>query len=134
MEEYQLWSTMNGGLMANAVYQAGVFFLLWVAFRAANQVRAEDADIISKSLVSLFSLGIIFNGLTVGAILFSHLAGTAYGFEQLETISAGAQGFVDVYATGEPNGAQNIFTAIPVNTAWWTVVTIMLFARIWTKA
>ena len=47
MDEFQLWSTMNGGLMANAVYQAGVFFLLWVAFRAANQVRAEDADIIS---------------------------------------------------------------------------------------
>ena len=134
MDEFQLWSTMNGGLMANAVYQAGVFFLLWVAFRAANQVRAEDADIISKSLVSLFSLGIIFNGLTVGAILFRLLSGTAYGFEQLETISAGAQGFVDVYGTGEPNGAQNIFTANPINTAWWTVITIMLFARIWTKA
>ena len=28
MDEFQLWSTMNGGLMANAVYQAGVFFLL----------------------------------------------------------------------------------------------------------
>ena len=68
------------------------------------------------------------------AILFSLLAGTAYGFDQLETISAGAQGFVDVYGTGEPNGAQNIFTANPINTAWWTVVTIMLFARIWTKA
>ena len=134
MDEFQLWSTMNGGLMANAVYQAGVFFLLWVAFRAANQVRAEDADIISKSLVSLLSLGIIFNGLTVGDIQFRLLSGTAYGFEQLETISAGAQGFVDVYGTGEPNGAQNIFTANPINTAWWTVITIMLFARIWTKA
>ena len=134
MTEFQILSQFNAFLISNAIYLAVFTFLLWVAFRAANQVRAEDADIISKSLVSLFSLGIIFNGLTVGAILFSLLAGTAYGFEQLETISAGAQGFVDVYGTGEPNGAQNIFTANPINTAWWTVITIMLFARIWTKA
>jgi hypothetical protein len=133
MNEYQLWTTMNLGLMANAVYQAGVFFLLWVAFRAANQMRAEDASVLNKSLVSLFSLGIIFNGLTVGAILFSLLEGTAYGFEQVESLSAGAQNFVDVYGTGEPNGAQNIFTANPINTGWWAVVTVMLFGRIWTK-
>ena len=87
MNEYQLWTTINLGLMANAVYQAGVFFLLWVAFRAANQMRAEDASVLNKSLVSLFSLGIIFNGLTVGAILFSLLEGTAYGFEQVFLVS-----------------------------------------------
>ena len=92
MDEFQLWSTMNGGLMANAVYQAGVFFLLWVAFRAANQVRAEDADIISKSLVSLFSLGIIFNGLTVGAILFSLLASCARACVYMTRITTTTRG------------------------------------------
>ena len=61
MDEYQIWSNMNSGLISNAIYFAGIAFLLWVAFRAANQMRAEDAGVLNKTLVSLFSLGIIFN-------------------------------------------------------------------------
>ncbi len=34
MDEFQLWSTMNGGLMANAVYQAGVFFFTLGSFQS----------------------------------------------------------------------------------------------------
>ena len=61
MDEYQIWSNMNSGLISNAIYFAGIAFLLWVAFRAANQMRAEDAGVFNKTLVSLFSLGIIFS-------------------------------------------------------------------------
>ena len=57
MNEYEIYTLMNSGLTANAIYGASVFFLLWVAFRAANQVRAEDGNAVVKSLVSLFSLG-----------------------------------------------------------------------------
>ena len=78
MDEYQIWSNMNSGLISNAIYFAGIAFLLWVAFRAANQMRAEDAGILNKTLVSLFSLGIIFNGLFTGAIAFQIIEGTAY--------------------------------------------------------
>ena len=56
MTETELWYSLNGGLTANAIYMAGTFFLLWVAFRAANQMRAEDANVFNKTLVSLFSL------------------------------------------------------------------------------
>ena len=65
MNEYEIYALMNSGLTANAIYGASVFFLLWVAFRAANQVRAEDGNAVVKSLVSLFSLGIILNGLSL---------------------------------------------------------------------
>ena len=59
MSEYEIWSVMNSGLIANAIYGASVFFILWVAFRAANQVRAEGSNVVIKSLVTLF--GLFFN-------------------------------------------------------------------------
>ena len=83
MDEYQIWSNMNSGLISNAIYFAGIAFLLWVAFRAANQMRAEDAGVLNKTLVSLFSLGIIFNGLFTGAIAFQIIEGTAIVFHSL---------------------------------------------------
>ncbi|MFL2755551.1 MAG: hypothetical protein ACJ0BF_05575 [Gammaproteobacteria bacterium] len=133
MNEYQLWTALNGGLTQNALFQAGTFFLLWVAFRAANQIRIEDSGVLNKTLVSLFSLGIIFNGLTLGAAFLSILESTAYGFDELEVISAGAQNFVETFGTGSVSFDAGPFSN-PINTGWWAVITVMLFGRIWTKA
>ena len=129
--EYQIYDTLTGFLTSNAIYQAGVFFLLWVAFRAANQVRAEDASALNKVFVTLFSLGIIFNGLNTGAILFATLENSAYSMSQLEALSPTAQAFVDTWGTGEV--AQGGLFNNPINSGWWAVVTIMLMGRIWTK-
>ena len=129
--EYQIYDTLTGFLTSNAIYQAGVFFLLWVAFRAANQVRAEDANALNKVFVPLFSLGIIFNGLSTSAILFATLENSAYSMSQLEALTPTAQAFVDTWGTGEV--AQGGLFSIPINTGWWAVVTIMLMGRIWTK-
>ena len=131
MEMFQIYTTLTGFLISNAVYQAGVFFLLWVAFRAANQTRAEGAGVFNKILVSLFSLGIIFNGLNTGAILMVTLENTAYSLSQLENISATAQSFVDTWGTGAV--AEGGLLSNPINVGWWTVVTVMLMGRVWTK-
>ena len=93
MEEFQLWSVLNSGLISNAIYQAGIFFILWVAFRAANQLTNED-PMLNKILLSLFSAGIIFNGLTVSAILSLVLQNTAYGLSEIGAVSVGATSFI----------------------------------------
>ena len=134
MNEYEIYSVMNSGLIANAIYSAGIFFLLWVAFRAANQVRAEGSSLVIKSLVSLFSLGIILNGLVVNSILVNLLQNTAYALSQLDTISAGSQSFIDFYGSGAVAEAGNIFGGNPIMLVWWAVVTIIIFGRIWTKS
>ena len=131
MEMFQIYTTLTGFLISNAVYQAGVFFLLWVAFRAANPTRADGAGIFNKILVSLFSLGIVFNGLNTGAILMVTLENTAYSLSQLENISATAQSFVDTWGTGAV--AEGGLLSNPINVGWWTVVTVMLMGRVWTK-
>ena len=133
MNEYEIYTLMNSGLTANAIYGVGVFFLLWVAFRAANQVRAEDSNAVVKSLVSLFSLGIILNGLIVSSVLENLLQGTAFNLSELESISAFSQNFIDFYGTGASPENGDIFGGNPLMLAWWAVVTVMLLARIWTK-
>ena len=133
MSEYEIWSVMNSGLIANAIYGASVFFILWVAFRAANQVKSEGSNVVIKSLVTLFGLGVILNGLVVSSILENLLQNTAYSLSQLDSISAASQSFVDFYGTGAAAEAGNIFGANPIMLVWWLVVTIIIMGRIWTK-
>ena len=133
MSEYDIWSVMNSGLIANAIYGASVFFILWVAFRAANQVRAEGSNVVIKSLVTLFGLGVILNGLVVSSILENLLQNTAYSLSQLDSISAASQSFVDFYGTGAAAEAGNIFGANPIMLVWWLVLTIIIIGRITTK-
>ena len=130
MEEFQLWSVLNSGLISNAIYQAGIFFILWVAFRAANQLTNEDS-ILKKILLSLFSAGIIFNGLTVSAILSLMLQNTAHGLTEIGAVSAGATSFISRW--GVEGVPEMSLISNPIMAGWWLVVAIMLFGRIWQK-
>ena len=134
MNEYEILSVLNSGLIANAIYGAGIFFILWVAFRAANQVRAENSSVLIKSLVSLFSLGIIMNGLAVSSILENLLVNTAYNLSQLDSLSAASQAYVDFYGTGALADSNLLFGGNPIMLIWWAVVAIIIFGRIWTKS
>ena len=130
MEEFQLWSVLNSGLISNAIYQAGIFFILWVAFRAANQLTNED-PMLNKILLSLFSAVIIFNGLTVSAILSLVLQNTAYGLSEIGAVSVGATSFISTW--GVEGVPEMSLISNPIMAGWWLVVAIMLFGRIWQK-
>ena len=130
MEEFQLWSVLNSGLISNAIYQAGIFFILWVAFRAANQLTNED-PILNKILLSLFSAGIIFNGLTLSAFLSLVLQNTANGLSEIGAVSGVATGFISRW--GVEGVPEMSLISNPIMAGWWLVVAIMLFGRIWQK-
>jgi len=106
------------------------FFILWVAFRAANQLTSSDSVVI-KVLLSLFSAGIIFNGLTVSALLALNLKATAYSLTQVGAESASALRFISDWGTGA--AAEMSLVGNPIMAAWWLVVAIMLFGKIWQK-
>ncbi len=106
------------------------FFILWVAFRAANQLTSSDSVVI-KVLLSLFSAGIIFNGLTVSALLALNLKATAYSLTQVGAESASALRFINDWGTGA--AAEMSLVGNPIMAAWWLVVAIMLFGKIWQK-
>ena len=60
MGEYEIQSLFNSFLISNAIFFAGNAFLLWVAFRASLGVRDNGGNLVTKILVSLFGLGIVF--------------------------------------------------------------------------
>lgn len=130
MNEFQIWSIFASFLISNAIYMVGIFFILWVAFRAANQLTSDDSVLV-KILLSLFSAGIIFNGLTVSAILQLNLEDTAHSLSQLGAEGAGNLRFISDWGTGA--AGEMSLVGNPVMAAWWLVVAIMLFGKIWQK-
>lgn len=130
MNEFQIWSVFTSFLISNAIYMAGVFFILWVAFRAANTLTSADSVAV-KVLLSLFSAGIIFNGLTVSALLELNLVSTAYSLSQIGADSASAMRFIADWGTG--TAGEMSLVSNPIRAGWWLVVAIMLFGKIWQK-
>lgn len=130
MNEFQIWSLFSSLLISNAIYMAGIFFILWVAFRAANKLTSSDSVLV-KVLLSLFSAGIVFNGLTVSALLIANLQNTAYSLSQIGAESPSAAGFISDWGTGAV--AEMSLVSNPIYAGWWLVVAIMLFGRIWQK-
>lgn len=43
MSEFEVWSVLTSFIISNAIYTAAVFFMVRLAFRAANQTAAEGA-------------------------------------------------------------------------------------------
>ena len=100
MSEFELHSLFNTFLISNAIFFAGNAFLLWVAFRASLGVRDNGGNMLTKILVSLFGLGIVFVSLQNGGFLQVNWESTAYALSQLENISANSQRFVDFSMNG----------------------------------
>ena len=95
MDEFQLYSNFNSFMISNALYLAGVSFLIWVTFRAGLRIYDHGAPILNKILVSIFGIGVVYNGLTINAFLQVTWENTAYALSKLDSISENAQSFVD---------------------------------------
>ena len=60
MTEYQLISNFNLFLISNAMFQLGVFVLLWAALRGSLRIYDQGANIATKIISSLFGVRILF--------------------------------------------------------------------------
>jgi len=130
MSEFEVWSVLTSFMISNAIYTAATFFMVWVAFRAANQV-ARGGNLLMKILVTLFAFGIIFNGLTVSGNLMLNLESTALSLQMIGTENPNALRFIAGYGSGgQP--AFSLFSN-PVNVGWWAVITLMLLNSVWIK-
>lgn len=132
MDEYQLVSNFNLFLISNAMFQLGVFVLLWAALRGSLRIYDQGANVFTKIISSLFGLGVVYNGLMVSGFFFINWQSTSYSLSQLENLSSSAQRFVDFLPVSSPPE----FSLIPWNpilSVWWIVVVIALLGPIWIK-
>ena len=116
----------------SALYLAGVSFLIWVTFRAGLRIYDHGAPILNKILVSIFGIGVVYNGLTINAFLQVTWENTAYALSKLDSISENAQSFVDfIDVSSAP-----VFSLIPANPffiVWWVAVLLMMLLPVWIK-
>ena len=132
MGEYEIQSLFNSFLISNAIFFAGNAFLLWVAFRASLGVRDNGGNLVTKILVSLFGLGIVFLNLQNLGFLQINWESTAFALSQLDTISDNGQRFVDFLNITEAP-TYSLIPTNPIFQVWWLVVIAMLLLPVWMK-
>ena len=132
MGEYEIYSLFNTFLISNAIFFAGNAFLLWVAFRASLRTQENGGNLLTKILVSLFGLGIVYLNLQNLGFLQVNWESTAYALSQLENISANAQRFVDFLNVTEAP-TFSLIPANPIFQLWLLVVKAMLLLPVWMK-
>tara|TARA_Y100001970_G_scaffold262055_1_gene345800 strand:- start:5660 stop:6067 length:408 start_codon:yes stop_codon:yes gene_type:complete len=131
--EIEVWNLFWLATLANGVWFAGLAFLLWVSFRAANMAGESD-NMIGKVAVTVFCLIVVYQlNFNAGAVEWvgNGLAGVfatmqAQGVE----ISEGAQRMVD--GAENPGGAFNLMPNLLGAIFLITVLVMQLFS-IWGK-
>jgi len=135
MDQYQTISLLHIALIQNALYTIGIFFMLWVTFRLASHVRGDQGTVLSKVLVTLFGLLVIWQGLIVFA---NRMFSIGVATKSLNAIKASGQA-LSVHAEAflslpfVPAGGELRFslTGDPGSVIWWLLATIMLVAVVW---
>ena len=62
MTEYQILNMFWMQAISNAMFQLGVFVLLWAALRGSLRIYDQGANLFTKIISSLFGLGIVYSG------------------------------------------------------------------------
>lgn len=134
MNEHQIFQSLNIALISNAIYTCGVFFLIWVSFRAARSARDENASVIAKVLVSLFGLGVVFNGLLLGGFLRLNMASAAGQLQAMKVAGEKLSGTAEVFLTiPMVTQADPKFSMVPdpIMFIWWAVVVLLILGITW---
>ncbi len=109
MSEFEVWSVLSSFMISSAIFTAAVFFMVWVAFRAANQTAAEGGSLVAKILVTLFAIGVIFNGLMIGSNMMLNLESAALSLQMIGTENPNALRFIEALGASWTTFVQFVF-------------------------
>ena len=132
MTEYQILNMFWMQAISNAMFQLGVFVLLWAALRGSLRIYDQGANLPTKIISSLFGLGIVYSGLQISGFFSINWRSASYSLGQLDSLSPPAQRFVDFLPISEPPQF-SLIPWDPISGVWWIVVVIALLAPIWVK-
>ena len=132
MTEYQIMNSFNMFMISNAMFQRGVFILLWITLRWVRAIYTNGAELIEKILCSVFGLGTVFNGLMVSGFFYANWEGTSYALSQLGSLSPTAQSFVD-YLPVDTLPEVSLIPWNPIMIVWWLAVIVAILYPVWNK-
>ena len=135
MDQFQTLSLLSLSMIQNGIFTVGTFFILWVAFRMANQVRGDQGTLVAKVLTTAFGLFVVMLGLQVFANRNYSLAA---GAKALATLKAGGQSLsvqAEAYLAGPygvaPTDLQYSLFSNTSSVAWWALVTVIFMGVVW---
>ena len=132
MTEYQILNMFWMQAISNAMFQLGVFVLLWAALRGSLRIYDQGANLPTKIISSLFGLGIVYSGLQISGFFSINWRSASYSLGQLDNLSPHTKRFVDFLPISEPPQF-SLIPWDPITGVWWIVVVIALLAPIWVK-
>ena len=138
MDQFQTLSLLNLAMIQNGVFTVATFFILWVAFRMALQVRGGQGTLLAKALTTIFGLFVISLGLQVFVNRTYSLAVAAKALTAIkasgQALSVQAEAFLtSPYGTVPAELKYSLFSQTS-NVAWWALATILLLGSIWLPA
>ncbi len=135
MDQYQTLSLLQFAMIQNALFTIGIFFMLWVTFRFASQVRGNQGTVLSKVLVTLFGLLVIFQGLIVFASRVFSLSAATKSLQALkasgQALSVQSEAFLSTPFASAAGDLHYSLTGDTFSVIWWLLATIMLVAVVW---
>jgi hypothetical protein len=90
--------------------------------------------VVPKVLVSLFGLGVVFNGLLLGGFLRLNMASAAGNLQALKAAGEKLSGTAEVFLTiPMVTQADAKFSMVPdpIMFVWWTVVVLLILGITW---
>jgi hypothetical protein len=131
--EIEVWNLFWLAVLANGVWFAGLAFLIWVSFRAANMAGESD-NLLGKIVVSLFCLIIVFQvnfNAGVQEWIGNGMAGVFAGMKaQGVEISQGAERMIA--GSPEPGAAFNLIPDL-IGGLFLLCILFMQMFNIWMK-
>jgi hypothetical protein len=135
MDQFQTLSLLNLSMIQNGIFTVATFFILWVAFRMASQVRGDQGTLLAKILTTAFGLFVIALGLQVFANRNYSLASAAKALTALKTggqaLGVQAEAFLASPYGAAPAELQYSLFSNTSSVAWWALVTVIFVGVVW---
>jgi len=135
MDQFQTLSLLNLSMIQNAIFTVATFFILWVAFRMASQVRGDQGTLLAKVLTTIFGLFVVSLGLQVFANRNYSLASAAKALAALkaggQALGVQAEAFLASPYGAAPAELQYSLFSNTSSVAWWALVTVIFVGLVW---
>jgi hypothetical protein len=135
MDQFQTLSLLNLSMIQNGIFTVATFFILWVAFRMASQVRGDQGTLLAKILTTAFGLFVISLGLQVFANRNYSLASAAKALTALknggQALGIQAEAFLASPYGAAPAELQYSLFSNTSSVAWWALVTVIFVGVVW---
>lgn len=134
MTEIEILNNSQLGFIQNAIYLVAIVIMTFIAFRLARVANEKNANILGKSLVTLYGIMVTFFLLQILSYTSITLKGLAFSLTELKAtgvkLSTGSESFIgnnavnlkDGYPALAPEITSYIFAAvvllIVIGTTW----------------